>query len=359
MKRVLKQVYCERCKKSSTVAEDVYFCPTCCSVLTEQGHILREEDISILEGSSGAKKTAKKRYHAVLSTIFFLLTLVAFSVAFFMFMTDISNKIYAANGDPSVSDAKGLIYFIAPEHYRLFSLMCVLTSVFFGINMLFDSIEHIRLYPVAAKKINKYTLKVKYYEGFSREKRAEIDRMYHLNKFYMRIRVTAYVKAAIVLILAVLSFYLAFLIYGSFYDNFEYAQNCYLHFAQGDDFDISNLKTIILYGVSMFGISILGGIVNVVFFFRNMAINKEAHLSIENTSLDIEMQTKFKIVLKSAGENIAAVVQAIREISGLILIDAKSIVDSVPVTIKDGLNKTEAEQVLEKLRSAGAVAVME
>ena len=231
-------------------------------------------------------------------------------------------------------------------------------------NKLCDSIECIRLYPVAAKKTNRSLRivrrvpEVQYYEGLSVKERAEIDRVYPLKKFYIRIRVTAYVKAAIDLIVAAISFYLAFLIYGTFYDHFEYAKNCFLHLVRGDVFDISDLMNIILYAVLLLGVLVFSVIVNVVSFFRKRAINKESRVFVDNISRNIETKIKYKIILESVGENIGAVIQAIEEVSELKLIEAKSIIEHMPVTIKEGLGKTEAEQVIKKFNDVGAVAVM-
>ncbi len=67
-----------------------------------------------------------------------------------------------------------------------------------------------------------------------------------------------------------------------------------------------------------------------------------------------EEQTSFEVVLKSAGASKIAVIKAVRELTGLGLKDAKGLVDSAPKTIKEDIEKEEAEEIAKKLRDAGA-----
>ncbi len=67
-----------------------------------------------------------------------------------------------------------------------------------------------------------------------------------------------------------------------------------------------------------------------------------------------EEKTEFDVILKAAGANKVAVIKAVREITGLGLVDAKKLVDGVPAAIKENVSPEEAESIKEKLVAAGA-----
>jgi len=67
-----------------------------------------------------------------------------------------------------------------------------------------------------------------------------------------------------------------------------------------------------------------------------------------------EEQTEFDVVLTSQGSNKVSVIKAVRAITGLGLKEAKAEVDGVPSTVKEGVSKTEAEEVKKQLEEAGA-----
>jgi len=60
------------------------------------------------------------------------------------------------------------------------------------------------------------------------------------------------------------------------------------------------------------------------------------------------------VVLKEVGATKVAVIKAIREITGLGLVDAKKLVDGAPAEIKKDVAADEAEQIKAKLVEAGA-----
>ncbi len=72
-----------------------------------------------------------------------------------------------------------------------------------------------------------------------------------------------------------------------------------------------------------------------------------------------EEKLEFNVVLKDAGASKIAVIKAVREATGLGLKDAKDLVDAAPKTVKEAMPKEEAEKLVEALKAAGAVAVME
>ena len=67
-----------------------------------------------------------------------------------------------------------------------------------------------------------------------------------------------------------------------------------------------------------------------------------------------EEKTEFTVVLTAAGANKINVIKAVREVTSLGLKEAKDLVDGAPKTIKDGINKDEAEAIKKKFTDAGA-----
>ena len=67
-----------------------------------------------------------------------------------------------------------------------------------------------------------------------------------------------------------------------------------------------------------------------------------------------EEQTEFEVVLASFGEKKVTVIKAVRAITGLGLKEAKAVVDEAPSSIKEGVNKDEAEDIKKQLEEAGA-----
>ncbi len=69
-----------------------------------------------------------------------------------------------------------------------------------------------------------------------------------------------------------------------------------------------------------------------------------------------EEQTEFDVVMSSFGDNKVAVIKAVRGITGLGLKEAKAMVEGVPATVKEAIEKAEAEDVVKQLTEAGAAA---
>jgi large subunit ribosomal protein L7/L12 len=67
-----------------------------------------------------------------------------------------------------------------------------------------------------------------------------------------------------------------------------------------------------------------------------------------------EEQTEFTIKMSSFGANKVAVIKVVRSATGLGLKDAKDMVESAPVAVKEGASKTEAEDIKKQLEEAGA-----
>jgi len=66
-----------------------------------------------------------------------------------------------------------------------------------------------------------------------------------------------------------------------------------------------------------------------------------------------EEQTEFDVVLSSFGEKKVSVIKAVRAITSLGLKEAKDLVESAPVPIKEGVPKDEAEELKKQLEDAG------
>ncbi len=68
-----------------------------------------------------------------------------------------------------------------------------------------------------------------------------------------------------------------------------------------------------------------------------------------------EEKTEFTVILKEVGANKIAVIKAVREITGLGLMEAKALVEGAPKAIKENIPQEEAKKIEEALKAAGAV----
>ena len=66
-----------------------------------------------------------------------------------------------------------------------------------------------------------------------------------------------------------------------------------------------------------------------------------------------EEKEAFTVSLGSAGEQKIAVMKIVKEVLGLGLKEAKDLVDSAPVTLKEGMKKAEAEELKKKIEEVG------
>ncbi len=60
------------------------------------------------------------------------------------------------------------------------------------------------------------------------------------------------------------------------------------------------------------------------------------------------------VTLTDVGGKKVAVIKAVREITGLGLVEAKGLVDKVPAAVKENIKPAEAEEIKAKLEEAGA-----
>jgi large subunit ribosomal protein L7/L12 len=68
----------------------------------------------------------------------------------------------------------------------------------------------------------------------------------------------------------------------------------------------------------------------------------------------VEEQTEFAVVLTAVGATKIIVLKVVREVTSLGLKEAKDLVDGAPKTVKEGVNKEEAEAIKKKFSDAGA-----
>lgn len=68
----------------------------------------------------------------------------------------------------------------------------------------------------------------------------------------------------------------------------------------------------------------------------------------------VEEKTEFTVILKEVGDKRIDVIKEIRQITGLGLKESKELVEKTPSTVKEGVNKEEAEKIKQKLEAVGA-----
>ena len=67
-----------------------------------------------------------------------------------------------------------------------------------------------------------------------------------------------------------------------------------------------------------------------------------------------EVKDTFDVVLTEVGDKKINVIKVVREVTSLGLKEAKDLVDGAPKTVKEGVSKTEAEEIKKKFGEAGA-----
>ncbi|GAA4641759.1 50S ribosomal protein L7/L12 [Pontixanthobacter gangjinensis] len=67
----------------------------------------------------------------------------------------------------------------------------------------------------------------------------------------------------------------------------------------------------------------------------------------------VEEKDEFDVILTGDGGKKIQVIKEVRAITGLGLTEAKSLVESAPKAVKEGVNKAEAEEIKGKIEAAG------
>jgi len=68
----------------------------------------------------------------------------------------------------------------------------------------------------------------------------------------------------------------------------------------------------------------------------------------------VEEKTSFDVILVNGGASKLGVVKIVKELTGLGLKEAKDLVDGAPKPVKEGVSKAEADDIVAKLKEAGA-----
>ena len=68
----------------------------------------------------------------------------------------------------------------------------------------------------------------------------------------------------------------------------------------------------------------------------------------------VEEKTEFTVVLEDAGGQKINVIKAVKNATGLGLTEAKSLVESAPKPVKEGISKADADKLKADLEAAGA-----
>ena len=72
-----------------------------------------------------------------------------------------------------------------------------------------------------------------------------------------------------------------------------------------------------------------------------------------------EEQAEFTVLLQNFGDNKINVIKAVREVTTLGLREAKELVESAPIPVKEAVAKEEAQTTKEKLEAAGATVAIQ
>ncbi len=67
-----------------------------------------------------------------------------------------------------------------------------------------------------------------------------------------------------------------------------------------------------------------------------------------------EEKTEFDVILAEVGSEKVKVIKAVRELTGLGLVEAKAVVDGAPKALKEAVSKDDAEAIKAKLEEVGA-----
>jgi len=72
-----------------------------------------------------------------------------------------------------------------------------------------------------------------------------------------------------------------------------------------------------------------------------------------------EEQTSFNVILAGFGDKKIQVIKSVRSITGLGLKEAKDLVEGAPKTLKEGVDKDEAEKIKKEIEESGGAVKIE
>ena len=67
----------------------------------------------------------------------------------------------------------------------------------------------------------------------------------------------------------------------------------------------------------------------------------------------VEEKTEFDVILTAAGDNKLGVIKIVKDLLGLGLKEAKDLVDAAPKPLKEGISKSDADDLKKKVEEAG------
>ena len=73
---------------------------------------------------------------------------------------------------------------------------------------------------------------------------------------------------------------------------------------------------------------------------------------------EVEEQTEFTVTIQDVGANKINVIKVVRELTSLGLREAKELVESAPVSVRENIAKDDAEDTKKKLEEVGATVVV-
>lgn len=76
------------------------------------------------------------------------------------------------------------------------------------------------------------------------------------------------------------------------------------------------------------------------------------------TAAPVEEKSTFDVILDNVGTNKVAVIKVVKDLTGLGLAEANTLVSSAPKAIKEGVSKKEADEISAKLKEAGAAVTV-
>ena len=84
------------------------------------------------------------------------------------------------------------------------------------------------------------------------------------------------------------------------------------------------------------------------------ALEETFGVSAAAAAAPVEEKTEFDVVMTEFGAEKIKVIKEVRGLLGLVLAEAKALVEGVPAKLKEGVSKEEGEEIKSKLEAVGA-----
>lgn len=106
--------------------------------------------------------------------------------------------------------------------------------------------------------------------------------------------------------------------------------------------------------MSVMDIVQLTGMMEKKFGITATSLVSSSESSVLSEESSVEEKTTFNVILTAIGNNKIPVIKAVRSITSLGLKEAKELVESAPVILKESINKDDAEVLKKTLETVGA-----